>query len=53
MNVQSEWPLRQYDFDKYLLDKYGTYEKMNEVHHYETTEFKNADNVVLVKAGPQ
>ena len=27
MNVQSEWPLRQYDFDKYLLDKYGTYEK--------------------------
>ena len=24
---------------------------MNEVHHYETTEFKNADNVVLVKAG--
>jgi len=51
MNVQSEWPLRQYDFDKYLLDKYGTYEKINEVHHYETTEFKNADNVVLVKAG--
>ena len=51
MNIQSEWPLNQYDFDKYLLDKYGTYEKMNEVHHYETTEFKNADGVVLVKAG--
>ena len=24
-NIQSEWPLLQNDFDRYLLDKYGTY----------------------------
>ena len=51
LNIQSEWPMKQYDFDKYLLDKYGTYEKMNEVHHYETVEIKNGDGVVLVPKG--
>ncbi len=51
INVQSEWPMKQYDFDKYLLNKYGTYEKLNEVHHYETVEIKNEDGVVLVPAG--
>ena len=43
--------MKQYDFDKYLLDKYGTYEKMNEIHHYETVEIKNGDDVVLVPKG--
>jgi len=51
LNIQSEWPMKQYDFDKYLLDKYGTYEKLNEVHHHETVEIKNEDGVVLVPAG--
>ena len=51
LNIQSEWPMKQYDFDKYLLDKYGSYEKMNEVHHYETVEIKNGDGVVLVPKG--
>ena len=51
LNIQSEWPMKQYDFDKYLLDKYETYEKMNEVHHYETVEIKNGDGVVLVPKG--
>jgi|TARA_R100000479_G_scaffold157372_1_gene94088 hypothetical protein len=51
INVQSEWPMRQYDFDRYLLNKYGTYEKLNEVHHHETVEIKNEDGVVLVAAG--
>ena len=51
INVQSEWPMKQYDFDKYLLNKYKTYEKLNEVHHYETVEIKNEDGVVLVPAG--
>ena len=51
INVQSEWPMRQYDFDRYLLNKYGTYEKLNEIHHHETVEIKNEDGVVLVAAG--
>tara|TARA_R100001082_G_scaffold47809_1_gene25604 strand:- start:91 stop:759 length:669 start_codon:yes stop_codon:yes gene_type:complete len=51
VNIQSEWPLLQNDFDRYLLDKYGTYEKLNEAHHYETTEIKNEDGAVITPAG--
>ncbi len=50
-NIQSEWPLLQNDFDRYLLDKYGTYEKLNAAHHYETTEIKNIDGAIITPAG--
>ena len=53
VNVQSEWPLLQNDFDRYLLDKYGTYEKLNEIHHYKTQEIKNSKDVVIVPEGLQ
>ena len=51
MNLQSEWPLLQREFDRYLLDKYETYEQLNEIHHYETKEVKNSIGVVLVTEG--
>ena len=51
INIQTEWPMMQYDFDRYLLDKYGSYEKINEIHHYETKEVKNSSNVTMVKEG--
>jgi len=51
INVQTEWPMSQADFDRYLLDKYGTYEKMNATHHHETIEIKNTDGVTIVAAG--
>ena len=51
INIQSEWPLLQNDFDRYLLDKYGTYEKLNAVHHYETSEIKNVDGATITPAG--
>ena len=50
-NIQSEWPLLQNDFDRYLLDKYGTYEKLNDTHHYETTEIKNVDGATITPTG--
>ena len=50
INVQTEWPMSQADFDRYLLDKYGTYEKMNATHHHETIEIKNTDGVTIVAA---
>ena len=40
INIQTEWPLSQTDFDRFLLDKYETYEKLNEIHHYETIELQ-------------
>ena len=53
INIQSEWPMPQRDFDRYLLEKYETYEKLNEIHHYETTEVKNTVGTIIVPAGLQ
>tara|TARA_B100000029_G_C17452661_1_gene915541 strand:- start:53 stop:724 length:672 start_codon:yes stop_codon:yes gene_type:complete len=51
INIQTEWPLLQNDFDRFLLDKYGTYEALNETHHYETLEVKNSRDVIIVPKG--
>ena len=53
LNIQDEWPMNQFEFDAYLLNKYGTYDNLNSSHHYETTELKTSDNVKLVPAGLQ
>ncbi len=53
VNIQTEWPMTQYNFDKFLLNKYETYEKINEIHHYETIEIKNTYGTVIVKEGLQ
>ena len=39
------------DLDRYLLEKYGSYEAQEEIHHYETIEVKNSTGVVVVKEG--
>ena len=51
INIQTEWPLPQVNLDRYLLDKYETYEELNNTHHYETIEVKNSTNVVIVEEG--
>ena len=53
INIQTEWPLPQVDFDRFLLDKYGSYEKLEEVHHYETVEIKNSGGVIMLAKGLQ
>jgi hypothetical protein len=53
INIQTEWPMPQYTFDAYLLDKYGSYSEMNAVHHYETREVKNSQGVVIMPKGLQ
>ena len=51
INVYDEWPMTQFNFENYLLDKYDNYETINATHHYETTEVKNSKGVVIVPAG--
>ena len=53
INFQSEWPLTQLEFDAFLLEKYGTYAKINEAHHYETVEIKNNSGAIIVNEGLQ
>lgn len=52
LNIQSEWPLIQQDFDEIMLEKYGSYDHLyNGVHHYEADEVKNSLNQILIKQG--
>ena len=52
LNIQTEWPLTQYDFDNNMLEKYGTYDNLYAgIHHYETTELRNGDDNIIVPAG--
>ena len=52
VNIQNEWPISNADFDELMLDKYGSYDTLfNGIHHYETTEVKDARDVKIVNAG--
>ena len=53
INIPSEWPLPQADFDRYLIDKYDNdYNKIyNGIHHYETVEIKDSNGVTIVPKG--
>lgn len=51
INVYDEWPMTQEAFDKYLLQKYGSYEKVYGVHHFETKEIKNESGNIILKSG--
>lgn len=54
LNIQSEWPLPQKQFDEILLTKYGSYDNLyNGIHHYETTEVKNSLGATVLPAGLQ
>ena len=52
VNVQSEWPLSQADFNRYITDKYGTEEKLySGIHHYESREVKASDGTIIIPSG--
>jgi hypothetical protein len=53
LNIQTEWPMPQTVFDKYLLEKYGSYENIDAVHHYETVEVKNGNGITIIPKGLQ
>jgi len=46
INVQDEWPMDQYDFERYLDNKYSK-EQLGEIHHYETKEIRKNDILIL------
>ena len=46
-NVQTEWTLTQQAFNDFLIKKYGSIEKVNNIHHYETRELKNDSGEIV------
>ncbi len=51
MNVRDEWPLSNNDLYDYMLEKYGSVEKLNEVNHWETTEIRDEYTRILLRSG--
>ena len=51
VNIQNEWPLSQQSFETYVLDKYRTLAKLDEVHHYESNEVKDSSGVIIFPKG--
>lgn len=60
INIQTEWPMPQRAFDKYIFEKYrigdedseATYNNLyNGIHHYITEEVKDSFGTVLIKYG--
>ena len=51
INIQNEWPLSQLAFETYILDKYKTLEKLDEIHHYESNEVKDSNGVIIFPKG--
>lgn len=50
INVQDEWPLPSYVFDKVMIQKYGSYEELySGVHHYQSEEITNSLGEVMLK----
>ena len=50
VNIQSEWPMTNAAFNDFLIKKYGSYEAIEGIHHYESQEVKNnADDVLIPK----
>lgn len=50
-NLYTEWPLPQDSFEQFLLQKYGSIQNYNKVHHYETVEVKNSRGRIVLPAG--
>jgi len=50
-NIQTEWPLSEYSFNNFLIEKYGSEEKLQEIHHYECTGIKNTTGVTIIEEG--
>ena len=46
VNIQNEWPMTNAAFNDFLIKKYGSYEKIEGIHHYESQEVKNAMQVM-------
>ena len=53
LNVESEWPLSQESFYKYMIRKYGSEPNFYNVHHYETIEVKDSLGRIIIREGFQ
>jgi hypothetical protein len=52
LNIQTEWPMTQQVFDRFVLSKYGDYNTLyNGIHHYESREILNYIGNIIIPKG--
>lgn len=51
INYNDEWPLDNDSLYKHIIEKYGSEEKLQEIHHYEAMEYKDEYGRVLIEEG--
>ena len=51
VNLANEWPLTQRAFNNYCLNKYGSYENLYNVRHYETQEVRDSRGDIILEQG--
>ena len=52
INIQSEWPMSQADFNTYLSEKYEDDTTLySGVHHYEANQVETSEGVVIIPSG--
>ena len=50
-NINEGWPANNNSFYKYLIDKYGSDEALQEIHHTETNELRDDFNRLVIPGG--
>ena len=50
LNVRDEWPMSQYDFQRYMNNKYDP-EQLNQIHHYETVDVRDEEDILILQGG--
>lgn len=51
LNFNNDWPLDNNSFYNYLIEKYGSDEELQKIHHVETTEGKDEFNRLILPKG--
>ena len=52
VNIQSEWPMTQSDFNTYITEKYQNETVLySGIHHYEANEVKTSRDVIIIPSG--
>jgi len=52
LNIQTEWPLSQQNFERYVLEKYDSETNLfSGVHHYESIELKDSSGRIVFPGG--
>ena len=52
-NLQNEWPLDNDSLYAYMLQKYGSEEALSEIHHFETKEYRDEYDRLIIREGIQ